>query len=202
MGGDPTFINAAVNGEDAPIADLPALAPNGGGSTLKSHSSPRERMVGSAEKRTFTGLPHMLSGCSAAAAPRKILGFRNRNGSDLDHSVLERRELCCIRVLDEPSKQVGAMASTRHLAAILAADVAGYSRLMGADEEGTHERLQTHFRQHVDPKIKEHPRPDCQKHRRRPAGGIRQRRRRGALRHRSAAWHARPRTRGDRGASN
>jgi len=29
----------------------------------------------------------------------------------------------------------------RRLAAVLAADVAGYSRLMGADEEGTHERL-------------------------------------------------------------
>jgi len=29
----------------------------------------------------------------------------------------------------------------RRLAAILAADVAGYSRLMGVDEEGTHERL-------------------------------------------------------------
>jgi adenylate cyclase len=33
------------------------------------------------------------------------------------------------------------MSSTRRLAAILAADVAGYSRLMGADEEGTLERL-------------------------------------------------------------
>jgi len=31
----------------------------------------------------------------------------------------------------------------RRLAAILAADVAGYSRLMGVDEEGTHERLKT-----------------------------------------------------------
>jgi adenylate cyclase len=39
------------------------------------------------------------------------------------------------------------MASTPRLAAILAADVAGYSRLMGADEEGTHERLKAHFRQ-------------------------------------------------------
>jgi hypothetical protein len=48
------------------------------------------------------------------------------------------------------------MASTRGLAAILAADVAGYSRLMGADEEGTHERLKAHFRQLIDPKIKEH----------------------------------------------
>src|SRR6202008_3528994 len=44
----------------------------------------------------------------------------------------------------------------RKLAAILAADVAGYSRLMGADEEGTHERLTAHFRELVDPKIKEH----------------------------------------------
>ena len=48
------------------------------------------------------------------------------------------------------------MASTRRLAAILAADVAGYSRLMGADEEGTHERLRGHLRDLVDPKIKEH----------------------------------------------
>jgi adenylate cyclase len=48
------------------------------------------------------------------------------------------------------------MASTRRLAAILAADVAGYSRLMGADEEGTHERLKAHRRELVDPKINEH----------------------------------------------
>jgi len=48
------------------------------------------------------------------------------------------------------------MASIRRLAAILAADVAGYSRLMGADEEGTHARLQAHLRELVDPKIEEH----------------------------------------------
>jgi adenylate cyclase len=44
----------------------------------------------------------------------------------------------------------------RRLAAVLAADVAGYSRLMGSDEEGTHARLRAHFRELVDPKIKEH----------------------------------------------
>src|SRR5216684_2436691 len=44
----------------------------------------------------------------------------------------------------------------RRLTAILAADVAGYSRLMGADEERTHERFRTHCRELVDPKIKEH----------------------------------------------
>src|ERR1700751_2301543 len=48
------------------------------------------------------------------------------------------------------------MASTRRLAAILAADVAGYSRLMGADEEGTQERLKAHLRELVNPKIGEH----------------------------------------------
>ena len=48
------------------------------------------------------------------------------------------------------------MPATRRLAAILAADVAGYSRLVGADEEGTHERLQAHLRELVEPKVKEH----------------------------------------------
>jgi adenylate cyclase len=46
--------------------------------------------------------------------------------------------------------------STRRLAAILAADVAGYSRLMGADEEGTLNRLKAHRRELIDPKIAEH----------------------------------------------
>jgi len=44
----------------------------------------------------------------------------------------------------------------RRLAAILAADVAGYSRLMGADEEGTLARLKALRRELADPKIKEH----------------------------------------------
>ena len=56
----------------------------------------------------------------------------------------------------EAGGQLGAMASTRRLAAILAADVAGYSRLMGADEEGTHERLKAHFQQLINPKITEY----------------------------------------------
>jgi TolB-like protein len=44
----------------------------------------------------------------------------------------------------------------RRLAAILAADVAGYSRLMGIDEEGTLASLKAHRRDLVDPKIAEH----------------------------------------------
>ena len=48
------------------------------------------------------------------------------------------------------------MSQTRRLAAILAADVAGYSRLMGADEEGTLKRLKALRRELLDPKIAEH----------------------------------------------
>src|SRR5215472_11126539 len=43
----------------------------------------------------------------------------------------------------------------RRLAAILATDVVGYSRLMGADEEGTLGRLKAIRRELADPKIKE-----------------------------------------------
>jgi hypothetical protein len=41
----------------------------------------------------------------------------------------------------------------RRLAAILAADVAGYSRLMGQDETGTLARLRAHRRELIEPKI-------------------------------------------------
>src|SRR5580693_4065052 len=48
------------------------------------------------------------------------------------------------------------MPPVRRLTAILATDVAGYSRLMGADEEGTHERLKAHLGELVEPKISQH----------------------------------------------
>src|SRR5690349_16827289 len=48
------------------------------------------------------------------------------------------------------------MNPTRRLAAILAADVAGYSRLIGTDEQGTLNRLRTIRTEVIDPKINEH----------------------------------------------
>src|SRR3954464_7895323 len=48
------------------------------------------------------------------------------------------------------------MASPRRLAAILLADLAGYSRLMQADEQRVHDCLMAHRRELVDPKIREH----------------------------------------------
>ena len=44
----------------------------------------------------------------------------------------------------------------RRLAAILAADVVGYSGLMSADEEGTHFRLLAYRREVIAPKVREH----------------------------------------------
>jgi TolB-like protein len=48
------------------------------------------------------------------------------------------------------------MTATRRLAAVLAADVAGYSRLVGADEEATLSRLKALRAKVIDPKIAEH----------------------------------------------
>ena len=48
------------------------------------------------------------------------------------------------------------MAVQRRLAAILAADVVGYSRLMGEDEEGTLATLTAHLKELIEPCIAEH----------------------------------------------
>jgi adenylate cyclase len=45
---------------------------------------------------------------------------------------------------------------TRRLAAILAADVVGYSRLMGRDEAGTLARLREHRKQRLEPTLGRH----------------------------------------------
>ena len=44
----------------------------------------------------------------------------------------------------------------RRLAAILAADISGYSRLMGIDEEGTYARVMRQRRELIEPTIAEH----------------------------------------------
>jgi adenylate cyclase len=44
----------------------------------------------------------------------------------------------------------------RRISAILAADIVGYSRLMGADDEGTLAQLKIHHSTLVEPKIKEY----------------------------------------------
>src|ERR1700674_4405726 len=51
---------------------------------------------------------------------------------------------------------MGEVRVERRLAAILAADIAGYSRLMGADEVGTLTALKSHRREVVDPAVAAH----------------------------------------------
>jgi adenylate cyclase len=58
----------------------------------------------------------------------------------------------------------------RGLAAILAADVAGYSRLMGVDEVGTLAALKSHRREVVDPAIAQHHGRIVKDYRRRHVG--------------------------------
>ena len=58
------------------------------------------------------------------------------------------------------------MTATRRLAAILAADVAGYSRLIGADEEGTLDRLKVDPRRANRSEDRRTSRPDRQNDRR------------------------------------
>src|SRR6516225_3106661 len=66
------------------------------------------------------------------------------------HHILSRRSPCGL------AGEMSGARVERRLAAILAADVAGYSRLMGADEEGTLAALHAVRRELSDPKIAEH----------------------------------------------
>ncbi len=89
----------------------------------------------------------VVSACHRAPAPRLSLMPRLacRARSSLDDPVV-----------NYPLGSKHPMTAPRKLAAILAADVAGYSRLTGLDEEGTLAQLKAHRRALVAPKIDEH----------------------------------------------
>jgi adenylate cyclase len=76
--------------------------------------------------------------------------------NDLDRRVLKTVPRRGYLFAAPVSSHKAAETTTRRLAAILAADVAGYSLLMGADEEETHGRLRAHLRELVDPKTAQH----------------------------------------------
>jgi hypothetical protein len=64
------------------------------------------------------------------------------------------------------------MTATRRLAAILPADVAGYSRLIGAAEEGTLNRFKATLAELIDPKTAEHIQDDRRPHIDRISGAL------------------------------
>src|SRR5262249_40528601 len=70
--------------------------------------------------------------------------FASKSGNDKFRNLTSR-----LNVAEGPTKE-------RRLAAILAADVAGYSRLVGADELGTLNRLQSHWDTLIEPTIRSH----------------------------------------------
>jgi adenylate cyclase len=70
--------------------------------------------------------------------------------------VLNRLRVSLLGKLPQDKEAAIHRRTERRLAAILAADVVGYSRLTEADEEGTHDRLTTLQRELVDPIIREH----------------------------------------------
>src|SRR6516225_663947 len=107
---------------------LPRRARPGRGSKCRR----RPRLGAAAELRDRTALRRLRCSRRAGGAPR--------------------RSLPCGRVAVAMSEE----RLERRLAAILAADVAGYSRLIGSDEEDTLARLKAHRRELIDPKIGEH----------------------------------------------
>jgi hypothetical protein len=80
------------------------------------------------------------------------------------------------------------MAGTRKIAAILVADIVGYSRLAGADEDRTLSRLRGLRSDLIDPAIDGASRAHRQANRRRKPDRVPQRCRCRALRHRGAEW--------------
>src|SRR6516162_3881598 len=135
-------------------------APIGGGTSNAQHCARDIRGVARAGPK-MDNAPRLLAGFllitrGSGRSARKSKGDCAAPLPPSAHAVVSAGRPCPLSRRPAQGRLERVMAATRRLAAILAADVAGYSRLMGADEERTHERLKAHLQELVDPKIKEH----------------------------------------------
>src|SRR5215831_15714364 len=99
------------------------------------------------------------SACAATALCRENSPLNNADRSRSPSHIRNHYHNFGANLKTGCSKAMAAaveISAVRRLAAVLAADIAGYSRLMGRNEEGTLERLMAHRRALVDPKIAEH----------------------------------------------
>ena len=86
---------------------------------------------------------------SMSANDPKRTSLPGRHSPIPDHKLSSKTQVSGRVLMDEARAE-------RRLAAIMAGDIAGYSRLMGIDEEGTLRQLKAHRKELVDPKIAEH----------------------------------------------
>src|SRR5947207_2069404 len=140
------------------------LPPDGRSANVRlgpASGSPSIESRASAERRNRTFARRCYSGQIAETGPcREATG-----GSSVGSHVFAGAALVALPVRKADNNALREVSSKavmnddrveRRLAAILAADVAGYSRLMGIDEEGTLAGLKGHRRAVIDPKITEH----------------------------------------------
>src|SRR6185436_4214777 len=103
------------------------------------------------------GVQHVCVVRHNRTSPRSDLWQCYLTGETFRRAVLPGPAIRCIKRLEISAMAIsGQDRIERRLVAILAVDVAGYSRLTGEDEEGTHVQLQAHLRALVDPKVAEH----------------------------------------------
>ena len=97
----------------------------------------------------------IVSDESIAQCVRDIRKALGDEAGRLLRTVPKRGYLFAAEV-SSPEPVTAAPRAARRLAAILAADVVGYSRLMGQDEQGTLERLKAHRKEFIEPLLAEH----------------------------------------------
>ena len=137
-------LHRLVEREAPALVLLDVGLPGEDGFALARRLRERNSAIGIIMVTSATGMVDRIVGLETGADDYITKPFEPRELLARVKSVLRRRELN--REAPPP----------RRIAAILAADVAGYSQLVGSDEEGTLARLQTLRRQLIDPEIDAH----------------------------------------------